>query len=354
MKRFFATVAALSLPLVMVAQENLIGAMFDFRLDKSVEKYVTAYSYTVSSKKNGQPISSLFSVKFDMPMKKADKFDPVKKAFLQDTACAYKVVIAEAGSGKHDAVTVFYGDDGKEDKARTYCNDQSRNYMLMCVRNKIDTLKRDLYALVWYKDSARNRFCGTIDKFIGPDPAKQKNKWFTLVNGLDLSDYGKFERNATPKDLFEVQKILSSLPSNTKSVRVFGKDNIVVDGKKLNIVSIEGTGDILVNGKRIHLEDYDGGLSAEASPVKSSSDFMQIFGNLRAAYLESMRRGGVAEVALNTGLVNKMLDLCKNYSPMLTKDEKSICMEAIDGMQKESVDEYLVNLLGLAKNYLKK
>ena len=251
-----------------------------------------------------------------------------------------------------DGVTFVYGGEGG--KSATYCNDPARNYMLMYVRNKIDSLKRDVYALVWYKDSVRNRFCGTIDKFIGPDPDKPQNKPFVLVNGLDVSAFGRFARNATPQDIFEVIKILYSLPSNTKSVKVFGKDNIVVDGKKLDIVRIEGTNDILVNGRRIHVADYDGGLSSEASPVNSGTEFMQRFGNLRAAYLESIRGGGVTETALNTGLINKVFELCKNYGSMLTKEEKRVCLDAIEGMKRESVDEYLVSLLDLAKDCLKK
>lgn len=82
-------------------------------------------------------------------------------------------------------------------------------------------------------------------------------------------------------------------------------------------------------------------------------DFLKRFGNLRVAYYAVLDEGGSNKLTICTGIVNKILELCKSYGSLLNESEKVTCMDSIKEMQKRSKDNYLKALLNEAINELK-
>ena len=62
--------------------------------------------------------------------------------------------------------------------------------------------------------------------------------------------------------------------------------------------------------------------------------------------------GGI-DSSLNTALVNKMVKLCSQYSSLLDKDEKDLCIKGLKEMQKYSTDKYLEGRLDIAIKKIK-
>lgn len=85
--------------------------------------------------------------------------------------------------------------------------------------------------------------------------------------------------------------------------------------------------------------------------ITNGMDFLKVFGNLRAAFLTSSK--DASNVTFNTGLIYKVVEMCKKYGHMLSNSEKSVCIEGITSMQNAGVDNYSKALLREAVNELK-
>lgn len=71
--------------------------------------------------------------------------------------------------------------------------------------------------------------------------------------------------------------------------------------------------------------------SAMANEVKNDIDFMLLFGNLRAAFLDAIKDADAK--TLQTGIVVKIARLCREHSKLLTDNEKRTCTSIIDEMK---------------------
>ena len=87
--------------------------------------------------------------------------------------------------------------------------------------------------------------------------------------------------------------------------------------------------------------------SAEMNNIKTDTDFMLQFGNMRVAFLDAIKDAGAK--TLQTGIVVKMARMCKEYSKLLTQNEKKTCMYSINEMKeklkKTNADTFMDGML---------
>lgn len=340
MKKAIKTAALLAvamMPVTATAQSNLIKAFDDFTGDKKLKEYIKVNAYTEKDDKDNTMASYYYSYKFEMPLSKRKCIEPVCEAFNKDTGEAYKTHIKNAGIDSEPFVTIAYGKD--LDRNMSYGKFINRNYMVMFVKDGKDSLKRYAYTIVWYTDTVKNKFCGMLEKYYGPDPAalRSRNTGHT-GNNFSLSEYSVYKPYLPKNTLKQLKRILgngnghkfdSQLEENIKWM-----EKLVDEGY---IPKINGNYTLTYNDS-----------------IKTDTDFLLRFGNLRAAYKINMREGGVDDTMLNTGLVNKIVELCDNYGHVLSDSTKKMCIDSIKELQDITPDEYLDGFLGEAIKKLKR
>ena len=71
------------------------------------------------------------------------------------------------------------------------------------------------------------------------------------------------------------------------------------------------------------------------------------FGNMRAAFLDAIKDADTK--TLQTGIVVKLASMCKEYSKLLTDNEKKTCMNSInemkDTLKKVNADTFMDGML---------
>jgi len=332
LKAITVAVALAITPLTMTAQENLEAAFDKFLNDKSVKDGVTHNATIENDEKTGKPITYYHQYDFTLPMSCRKQLDNVLEAFNKDTNKAYSVYIRPQNDKSQDldnlsntdiqlrlgkkgimvsgdrSVLMQYSKDLIEPLVRVsygknldhnidYGMHPERNYNVMLVRDCQDSLSRYAYAVVWYVDSAANKLCGSLGKVYGKDPRKVKKQ----KTGFNfLGDY-------STKIGSEAIQSLREMNDNDNS-------------------------------------EYE---------INNSIDFIKRFGNLRAAYKTSIKEGGENDTMLNTGLINKMVELCKLHGKKLSTNEQDLCVSELKELQADTYDKYLKHLLGVAIKYMR-
>lgn len=291
-------VVCAAMPAVTHAQENLIKAFDDFLNNKSNSEYIKTDMYVENNSSKGGMTYSYYHT-LDMPANKEKEIDKLRAAFNKDIDKAYKVMIKSAGSQSLEKMRVAYGSNNEKNIDFGYY--PQHNYMVMLVHDKLDSLKRYCYAIVWYKDSATNRLRGSLHKIYGKDPAK-------------VMTIKRYETTITSHEN-------TWSPSGNTEVRIYGSDG--------------NTSVVVYNDS-----------------IKSDIDFLQRFGNLTVAYKDKIREI-VSEESLVIGICNKILALCNNYSFLLTKTEKETCIETLRNLPRTHNGIYVNGILKEAMNALK-
>lgn len=95
--------------------------------------------------------------------------------------------------------------------------------------------------------------------------------------------------------------------------------------------------------------------SIKGTPA-NAADFMMLFGNLRASYLQQCKLSDddPQKLVVQTGLANIILKNCKNSSAVLSKEERALCKELINEMKASSQDKYLRGIFDLSISALGK
>lgn len=289
------------------AQEDLIKAFNDFLNSKSNSEYIRTDMFVDNMENN----TYYYNHWFNMPTNKEKEIEKLRNAFNKDINKAYKVMIKSAGSNNSENLLVGYGSNN-EKSINFGCHPQ-RNYMVMLVHDKCDSLKRYCYGLVWYTDTVRNRLCGSLHKIYGKIPAKNK----TLQRYISTTGWqqGNTLKNNWNND-------------NNTDVRVYN-----------NGVRVYGSGNNTV------VKIYN-------DSIASDIDFLQRFGNLTVAYKDKIREI-VDEESLVIGISNKILSLCRNYSYLLNKTEKETCIETLKDLPRITGYKYINGILKEAMNALK-
>lgn len=309
--RYFATTAAcIIMSLGVHAQKNIDNAIDDFINNKNYAEYIKK---EVSMEQNGAKDKSYcYSYTFELPSNKSKVLNSIHAAFNKDEPIAYN--LAKRSSGISDATLTRVSYGRNLDKDISFGSHIDRNYEIMLFHDSNDSLYRYVYAIVWKEKVKEDKVWGIIYKIYGKDPKKVNRPITrTIINMKDNGDIVTINDNG---------QIITHKSGNSSSFNNKNSSKFTID-----------TGN---------------------ETITNDMEFLQRFGNLRAAYQTSLREGGVNNTTLNTGLVNKIVELCKSYGHLLTDSEKSICIDGIKEMQKLSVDNYLKALLNEAINGVKK
>lgn len=274
-------------------------------IDQAFDKFVQDLSQdnlVTSSTMNTYNIGMMKGFEFAVPGKKQKMVDTFHKALLSNSRLAYISFTKKAGSASIETNRVGYGNNN----STTYLfgAHKDRNYNLQYIRNRKDSTMRYVYALVWYPGKD-DMVLGSVYKFYSKDPQAYK----------------------------------TSLSYKMKAVQ--GLDSLV------------SLGSIKYNRNLVRSYDLD------MTPPKDAAEFIMQLNTLRAAFKNARDQypylgNQVTRRTLQTGVANKIIKLCKGYGKLLNADEKKFCATSLNGMKKDTDDEYLQSLLELTANSLRK
>ena len=274
-------------------------------IDQAFDKFVQDLSQddlVTSSTMNTYNIGMMKGFEFAVPRKKQKMVDTFHKALLSNSRLAYISFTKKAGSASIETNRVGYGNNN----STTYLfgAHKDRNYNLQYIRDRKDSTMRYVYALVWYPGK-NDVVLGSVYKFYSKDPQAYK---------MSLS----YKMNA-----------------------VQGLDSLV------------SLGNIRYNKNLVRSYGLD------MTPPKDAAEFIMQLNTLRAAFKNARDQypylgNQVTRRTLQTGVANKIVKLCKGYAKLLNADEKKFCATSLNGMKKDTDDEYLQNLLELTANSLRK
>ena len=274
-------------------------------IDQAFDKFVQDLSQddlVTSSTMNTYNIGMMKGFEFAVPRKKQKMVDTFHKALLSNSRLAYISFTKKAGSASIETNRVGYGNNN----STTYLfgAHKDRNYNLQYIRDRKDSTMRYVYALVWYPGK-NDMVLGSVYKFYSKDPQAYK----------------------------------TSLSYKMKADQ--GLDSLVF------------LGNIRYNKNLVRSYDLD------MTPPKDAAEFIMQLNTLRAAFKNARDQypylgNQVTRRTLQTGVANKIVKLCKGYAKLLNADEKKFCATSLNGMKKDTDDEYLQNLLELTANSLRK
>lgn len=274
-------------------------------IDQAFDKFVQDLSQddlVTSSTMNTYNIGMMKGFEFAVPGKKQKMVDTFHKALLSNSRLAYISFTKKAGSVSIETNRVGYGNNN----SATYLfgAHKDRNYNLQYIRDCKDSTMRYVYALVWYPGK-NDVVLGSVYKFYSKDPQTYK----------------------------------TSLSYKMKADQ--GLDSLVF------------LGNIRYNKNLVRSYDLD------MTPPKDAAEFIMQLNTLRAAFKNARDQypylgNQVTRRTLQTGVANKIVKLCKGYAKLLNADEKKFCATSLNGMKKDTDDEYLQNLLELTANSLRK
>lgn len=274
-------------------------------IDQAFDKFVQDLSQddlVTSSTMNTYNIGMMKGFEFAVPGKKQKMVDTFHKALLSNSRLAYISFTKKAGSASIETNRVGYGNNN----SATYLfgAHKDRNYNLQYIRDRKDSTMRYVYALVWYPGK-NDVVLGSVYKFYSKDPQAYKES------------------------------------STYKMKADQGLDSLVF------------LGNIRYNKNLVRSYDLD------MTPPKDAAEFIMQLNTLRAAFKNARDQypylgNQVTRRTLQTGVANKIIKLCKGYGKLLNADEKKFCATSLNGMKKDTDDEYLQSLLELTANSLRK
>ena len=169
----------------------------------------------------------------------------------------------------------------------------SHIYYGLCFKDPADSMRRHAYLAVWFKDS-RKYHC-----------------YYYHIYGVMPARFNEFKSG--------VRGALK--PINKGSML---RTQTVLDDNGVTTTTYDNDGNVRVFNSRSFS-------SAMANEVKTDIDFMLLFGNLRAAFLDAIKDADAK--TLQTGIVVKIARLCREHSKLLTDNEKRTCISIIDEMK---------------------
>ena len=274
-------------------------------IDQAFDKFVQDLvqdDLVTSSTMNTYNIGMMKGFEFAVPGKKQKMVDTFHKALLSNSRLAYISFTKKAGSASIETNRVGYGNNN----STTYLfgAHKDRNYNLQYIRDRKDSTMRYVYALVWYPGK-NDVVLGSVYKFYSKDPQAYKES------------------------------------STYKMKADQGLDSLV------------SLGNIRYNKNLVRSYDLD------MTPPKDAAEFIMQLNTLRAAFKNARDQypylgNQVTRRTLQTGVANKIIKLCKGYAKLLNADEKKFCATSLNGMKKDTDDEYLQSLLELTANSLRK
>ena len=355
-------VAMAVMPLVATAQKNIDNAVNTFGNNTG--------KYGIWNKVEDRDDGGAYCItyKFQLPKKEEKKIDFLHKAFYEDVSDAYDVFIKKAGDKTKGSKLIAYGDNlekrltvgGADGKDNT-----DKNYLFMWINCKENADYRFVYGMEW--QYIGNKVCGSVVKIYSRNPQKAKKEKITVINGHVADDADLDDLNSLADDMKELGESMKELKSLGKLTKIFGgkiksgddvieqKDGktVIRSGKQHLIINADGSID-MDDGEGNKMSLDENGNVTNMTKGTDSSDPVQQFGNLRAAYLNNIREGNVDNTTRLTGLANSILDLCKQKGQQMTAAERQLCIEGLKDMQEQTPDKFIKGIFGVAITELNK
>lgn len=256
--------------------------------------------------------SFCYTYTFELPANKSKALNRIYEAFDKDASNAYNLAKRSSGISNEELLRIGYGRD--LDKTIALGTHIDRNYEIMLFRDSNDSLYRYVYAIVWKEKVKEDKVWGIIYKVYGKDP-KKVNSTFTRT----------------------------IMKSNGEIITINNKNGQIITHQ---IEPLSSDNNVYTNNQDVIIRTGD-------SPIKTNMDFLRRFGNLRVAYYAIQDEGGANKLTICTGIVNKILELCKSSGNLLSESEKTVCIDSMKEIQKHCKDNYLKALLNEAINELK-
>lgn len=309
--KYLATTATcILMSLGIHAQKNINNAIDDFVNNKNYEEYIKK---EVTMEQNSPTDKSFcYTYTFELPANKSKALNRIYEAFDKDASNAYNLAKRSSGISNEELLRIGYGRD--LDKTIALGTHIDRNYEIMLFRDSNDSLYRYVYAIVWKEKVKEDKVWGIIYKVYGKDP-KKVNSTFTRT----------------------------IMKSNGEIITINNKNGQIITHQ---IEPLSTDNNVYTNNQDVIIRTGD-------SPIKTNMDFLRRFGNLRVAYYAIQDEGGANKLTICTGIVNKILELCKSSGNLLSESEKTVCIDSMKEIQKHCKDNYLKALLNEAINELK-
>lgn len=273
---------------VASAQSN-IEKVFKIVLNDPSTEVLSSSDYNVVCVDSG--VSYCKFTEFTVPAKKKKLFAQIEKQLLLAKSDAYNVYIKKPGSCSL-ATNRLYDYGANNEYSVELGAHKSHVYYGLCFKDPADSMRRHAYLAVWFKDSSK--FHCYYYHIYGVMPARFK-EFKSGVRGAKPINKGSMLRTQT---VLDDNGVTTTTYDNDGNVRVFNSRSFS---------------------------------SAMANEVKNDIDFMLLFGNLRAAFLDAIKDADAK--TLQTGIVVKIARLCREHSKLLTDNEKRTCTSIIDEMK---------------------
>lgn len=253
---------------------------------------------------------------FTLPGKKKTVIEEMERLLVSDQAKAYSVYVKKPGSNTNLQRKQAYDYGANNEYSVTLGTYPSHNYYGMCFADSIDNIRRHAYCFVWFKDGG-NYHC-----------------YYYHIYGVKPSEYAAYK---------EAFNKTSRGKSSNSTVRTSSySDGTVV------VTQTYGSDGKLMSTTTAPQQSTD--------DVKTDLDFMLQFGNLRAAFLDAIKDADAK--TLQTGIVVKIVRLCKENGKMLSNNEKRTCISSLEEMfatlRKVNDDIFMSGMLQEARNALAK
>lgn len=252
---------------------------------------------------------------FTLPGKKKSVIENIERLLVSDQTKAYSVYVKKPGSNTNLQRKQAYDYGANNEYSVTLGTYPSHNYYGMCFADPNDSIRRHAYCFVWFKDGGKYH-C-----------------YYYHIYGVKPSEYAAYRETRNRKQG----------RGNSSTVRTSSySDGTVV------VTQTYGSDGKVVSTTTTPQQSTD--------DVKTDLDFMLQFGNLRAAFLDAIKDTDAK--TLQTGIVVKIVRLCKEKGNMLSNNEKGTCINSLEEMfttlRKVNADSFMSGMLQEAKNVLAK
>lgn len=293
--------AALAFPLGSAAQGNIENALNAF-VDSKTGVDILSSQGANANDQGKKCTTQTYEFEVD---RNNTQWKQLLKAFNTDEKNAYSVFTKNNGTTDQSTTKIAFGPDpANSNNAITFGSHLGHNYRVLLFHDPADEYWRTCYALAWYEsDEDSKKFHGYAYKIYSRDPRHAGNE--------------------------QQQTTVAML--NDGSVVQYDND----------------TGRSTIMQAGTSHDDNDN--------IKSSTDFLARFNNMRALFLKynNPKKTDINKLPMLTSIVNKMMVLCKQYGKLLNSDEKRVVSDMLGNMQQDCEDIGLNGMVGLAIKYLK-
>ncbi len=338
-------------------------AMAQENVKEELEKFVSQISENHISYSKSQTNSSndfYGEYSFTLTKKERKNFETVKKAFYKDLSDAYSVFRKEAGDKTKKNILIGYGETLNENLRIGWpMNDSDDNILFLFFNDKDDESYRTVYGMVWrekgsktegkmYKIRSQNPMKSKKNKLFSSSPKVKVNKEKTLVQNVDglkivTGPNGTVVTGKDGKEIYSSSTITKTTPGGKIQSTISLGDETVTIMKDGKVIITDKNGDIspLTNGYSVTTNSY-------------TTDPIQKFSNMRAAYLENLKEGNIDNTSILTGLANSILSFCKDNGSKMNEDERILCLKGLQEMQDSTPDDYIKGIFSLAVKAINK